>query len=210
MHFFKDLRDEGNFALSLGHHEDAMRFCFIALIKSELDETNALRNSHRIKEIQHSERLQVVQMFFVTYLQIKERRDIFSMWRRQWISKIIWSSPIKGWVLSGNVNFCIIAWKQSLEQSNSKRSKRSLFNSHKWTSACQSAILTHDTEIFVIHLNGNLVKTYKKLTSYMCFFVCLFCFVLFFVFFDAWWYFLTLVIKGRNLAIITFFHEIHT
>ena len=55
MDFFKDLRDEGHFDLSIGYHVDALRFCFVGLIQSELDETCALWNSHHIREVRHSE-----------------------------------------------------------------------------------------------------------------------------------------------------------
>ena len=41
MNFFKDLHDEGHFDWSIGHHVDALRFCFMGLIQSELDETCA-------------------------------------------------------------------------------------------------------------------------------------------------------------------------
>ena len=55
MDFFKDLRDERHFDWSIGYHVDALRFCFMALIQWELDETRALWNSHRIREVRHSE-----------------------------------------------------------------------------------------------------------------------------------------------------------
>ena len=55
MNFFKDLRDEGHFDWSKGYHADALRFCFMGLIQSELDETRTLWNSHHIKEVRHSE-----------------------------------------------------------------------------------------------------------------------------------------------------------
>ena len=55
MNFFRDLRDEGHFDWSIGYHVDVLIFCFMGLIQSELDETRALENSHRIREVRHSE-----------------------------------------------------------------------------------------------------------------------------------------------------------
>ena len=55
INFFKDLRDEGHFDWSIGYHVDALRFCFMGLIQSELDETRTLWNSQRIRKVRHSE-----------------------------------------------------------------------------------------------------------------------------------------------------------
>ena len=55
VNFFKYLRDEGHFDWNIGYHVDALRFCFMGLIQSELDETRTLWNSQRIRKVRHSE-----------------------------------------------------------------------------------------------------------------------------------------------------------
>ena len=53
--FFKDLRDQGHFDASISYYVEALRFSFMSLLQSELDETRELWNNHSIREVQNSE-----------------------------------------------------------------------------------------------------------------------------------------------------------
>ena len=55
INFFKDLRDQGHFDASIACHVDVLRFSFLGLPQSELDETRELWNNHRILEVRNSE-----------------------------------------------------------------------------------------------------------------------------------------------------------
>ena len=55
INFFKDLRDQSHFDASIAYHVDALRFSFMGLLQSELDETRELWNNHRIREVRNSE-----------------------------------------------------------------------------------------------------------------------------------------------------------
>ena len=55
INFFKDLRDQGHFDASIAYHVDALRFSFMGLLQSELDETRELCNNHHIREVRNSE-----------------------------------------------------------------------------------------------------------------------------------------------------------
>ena len=55
IHFFKDMVDAGILDLSLKYHIDCLRYCFLGIIQSELDETAGLWNSHRIREVRNAE-----------------------------------------------------------------------------------------------------------------------------------------------------------
>ena len=55
INFFKDLCDEGSFDVSLSYHVECIRFCFLGILQSELDEVNILWNTHRIREVRNSE-----------------------------------------------------------------------------------------------------------------------------------------------------------
>ena len=48
INFFKDLCETGNFNLSKPFHLEVMRFCFIGLIQTELDEVKDMWNNHKI------------------------------------------------------------------------------------------------------------------------------------------------------------------
>ena len=55
INFFKDLRDQGHFDASIAYHVDALRFSFMGLLQSELDETRELSKNDRIREVRNSE-----------------------------------------------------------------------------------------------------------------------------------------------------------
>lgn len=55
INFFKDMVDEGYFDPGLRYHLECIRFCFMAIIQKELDETRTLWNSHRIRHVNNSE-----------------------------------------------------------------------------------------------------------------------------------------------------------
>ena len=99
MNFFKDLRDEGHFDWSIGYHVDALRFCFMGLIQSKLDKTRAFWNSHRIREVQHSECP-------------SSRPDVlYYLPSNQGAREYCFNVDTRDIELfSGNVSFCIIAY----------------------------------------------------------------------------------------------------
>lgn len=47
--FFKQMVEEGQINLDLHYHLECLRFCFIGILQSELDETVRLWNNHRIR-----------------------------------------------------------------------------------------------------------------------------------------------------------------
>ena len=53
--YFKDRRDRGIFYVSLSHHLQAVRFCFMDILQKELDEYLAIWKSHRIRSSRNSE-----------------------------------------------------------------------------------------------------------------------------------------------------------
>ena len=53
--FFKDLCENGSFDASINCHLEVIRFCFIGLIQTELDEVKEMWNNHRIRFIRNSE-----------------------------------------------------------------------------------------------------------------------------------------------------------
>ena len=55
INFFKDLCDETIFDPSILYHQEFLRFCFIALLQVELDETKNLWNSHYIRKSRNAE-----------------------------------------------------------------------------------------------------------------------------------------------------------
>ena len=55
INFFKDLCDSTMFDPSLSHHINCLRFCFLGLLQSELDETRDLWNNHHIRKTSNSE-----------------------------------------------------------------------------------------------------------------------------------------------------------
>ena len=50
INFFKDLCHSAMFDPSLSHHINCLRFCFLGLLQSELDETRGLWNNHCIQK----------------------------------------------------------------------------------------------------------------------------------------------------------------
>ena len=54
MNFFKDFCDTGDVDLSIPHHLDCIRYCFLGLIQQELDEVKSLWNHHRIRKVKNS------------------------------------------------------------------------------------------------------------------------------------------------------------
>ena len=54
LNFFKDFCEEG-LDISLPHHIECVRFCFMALIQNDLDNTRHLWNNHRIRTVKNSE-----------------------------------------------------------------------------------------------------------------------------------------------------------
>ena len=55
INIFKDLCDANILDTSLSHLTECLRFCFIGLLQSELDETVSLWNNHRIRKVRNSE-----------------------------------------------------------------------------------------------------------------------------------------------------------
>ena len=54
INFFKDFCNEG-LDVSLNHHLECLRFCFVGLLQTELDETLKLWNNHYIRSVKNSE-----------------------------------------------------------------------------------------------------------------------------------------------------------
>ena len=55
INYFKDMRDSYLFDGSILYHVECLRFCYIGLIQTELDETRALWNNHRIRQTRNAE-----------------------------------------------------------------------------------------------------------------------------------------------------------
>ena len=55
INFFKDMCDEGIFDVSISYHLECIRFCFLGIIQTELDEVRILWNNHRIRKVRNSE-----------------------------------------------------------------------------------------------------------------------------------------------------------
>ena len=55
INFFKDLCDETIFDPSIHYHVNFLRFCFIGLVQTELDQTKQLWNNHRIRKNRNAE-----------------------------------------------------------------------------------------------------------------------------------------------------------
>ena len=55
INFFKDLCDQGHFDVSIAYHADALRFSFMGLLQSELDETLELWKNHCMCKVRNSE-----------------------------------------------------------------------------------------------------------------------------------------------------------
>lgn len=55
INFFKDLCENTPFDPSINFHVECLRYCFMGLIQSELDETTKLWNNHRIRKSRNSE-----------------------------------------------------------------------------------------------------------------------------------------------------------
>ena len=55
INFFKDLEETTDFDQSVYHHFECVRFCFLTIIQTELDETKKMWNSHRIRYVRNSE-----------------------------------------------------------------------------------------------------------------------------------------------------------
>lgn len=53
--YFKDWCETGSFDASISYHVEVIRFCFIGLIQTELDEVKAMWNNHRIRPVRNSE-----------------------------------------------------------------------------------------------------------------------------------------------------------
>ena len=112
MNFFKDLRDEGDFDWSIGHHVYALRFFFHGF-----NLVGAGWNTRIVEQSPYQRSLTFWMSFSLfrrsLWLTLESRSPgiWFQCWcKRHWVSEIILPSYVKSWVLLGNVNFCIIAY----------------------------------------------------------------------------------------------------
>ncbi|XP_057311869.1 uncharacterized protein LOC130649584 [Hydractinia symbiolongicarpus] len=55
INYFKDLCDEGTLDTSIDYHLDCLRFSYLTLLQTDLDQTVSLWNNHRIRKVRNSE-----------------------------------------------------------------------------------------------------------------------------------------------------------